>query len=151
MSKESRSGCVIRQATIEDVVAVANNLIEPAVHEMRRAEINPALQLFRDFKTYTTYVALAPDDKPMGLFGVNKEGNAWMQKTNKIYEYPRYFVQAFKTWLKSQPHPLLYNYVDIQHTKELTLLKKLGFKFLRVIPMTKNNNYYVEFVRLWIQ
>ena len=150
MPKEYRSSCVIRPATFDDLPPVINNLVEAGRQDMKRAGVNPALQIYIDYLTYNTYLALTPDDKPMVLFGINNEGNVWMQMTNEVYKHPRFFIQATKTWLQQQKSKILYNYIDIQNTALLKMVKKLGFKFLRVIPMTKNNNYYVEFVRLWL-
>lgn len=149
MPKEYRSSCVIRAATVDDLPFVVNNLVEAGWQDMIRAGLNPAIQIYKDFLAYDTYLALTPDDKPMVLFGINNDGNVWMQMTNEVYKHPRFFIHAAKTWLQQQRSKILYNYIDIQNTTLLKMVKKLGFKFLRVIPMTKNNNYYVEFVQLW--
>ena len=149
MPKEYHSSCVIRPATFDDLPPVISNLVDAGRQDMKRAGLNPALQIYIDFLTYNTFLALTPDQKPMVLFGINDEGNVWMQMTNEVYKHPRFFIQATKTWLQEQKSKILYNYIDIQNTALLKMVKKLGFKFLRVIPMTKNNNYYVEFVRLW--
>jgi hypothetical protein len=148
MPREYHSNCIIREAQLDDLPAVLDNLVEAGKKDMCRAGINPAIQLYKDYKTYNTYLALTPDQQPMVLFGINNEGNVWMQMTNEVYKHPRFFIQATKTWLQEQKSQILFNYIDIQNTALLKMVKKLGFKFLRVIPMTKNNNYYVEFVRL---
>ncbi len=148
MAKECQSTCVIRPATIEDLPLIIENLVEPGKQDMKRGGFNPAISILLDLKTYKTSVALSPDNIPMVLFGVNKDGNVWMQMTNEVYKHPRFLMKATKAWLSQQKHKLLYNYIDIQNTTLLKMVKKLGFKFLRVVPMTTNNIYYVEFVRL---
>lgn len=151
MSKEYHSTCVIRPATIDDLPAIIEDLVEPGKQDIRRAGVNPVIAITHDLLTYETSVALSPDNKPMVLFGVNSKGNVWMHMTNEVYKHPRFLMKATKAWLQQQRHKLLYNYIDIQNTTLLKMVKKLGFKFLRVVPMTPNNIYYVEFVRLWIQ
>lgn len=148
MAKECQSTCVIRPATIEDLPLIIENLVEPGKQDMKRGGFNPAISILLDLKTYKTSVALSPDNIPMVLFGVNENGNVWMQMTNEVYKHPRFLMKATKAWLSQQKHKLLYNYIDIQNTTLLKMVKKLGFKFLRVVPMTTNNIYYVEFVRL---
>jgi len=149
MTKECHSTCIIRPATVQDLPLIINDLVLPGKDDMKRGGYNPAISMLLDLKTYDTSVALSPDNKPMVLFGVNKDGNVWMQMTNEVYKHPRFLMKATKAWLAAQKHKLLYNYIDIQNTTLLKMVKKLGFKFLRVVPMTSNNIYYVEFVRLW--
>lgn len=148
MTKEYQSTCVIRPATLEDLPNIINDLVDAGKRDMQRGGVNPAIRIPIDLRTYETSVALSPDNKPMVLFGVNSNGNVWMQMTNEVYKHPRFLMKAIKAWLGQQKHKLLYNYIDIQNTTLLKMVKKLGFKFLRVVPKTTNNNYYVEFVRI---
>ena len=140
----------IRPATVSDIPVVIDNLLASAKEDIKRAGVHPVLTMLLDMALYKTSVILSPDGQPMALFGVNENGNIWMHMTNDVLKYPKAFMKTAKLWLSNQPHKLLYNYIDINNTALLKMVKRLGFKFLRVVPMTRNNLYYVEFVRLWI-
>lgn len=143
------STCLIRPATLKDLEFVQENLVDAGKQDMMRASINPVIAFLIDFKKNSLEVAMSPDNLPMVLFGVTTDGNVWMHMTNEVYKYPRFFMKATKAWIESQPHKMLYNYVDIQNTTLLKMVKRLGFKFLRVVAMPPNNNYYVEFAQIW--
>ena len=150
MTTECQSSVTIRPATVKDIPLITADLLEAARLDIERAGEHPVLMMAADMATYQTSVALSSDGYPLALFGVNKDGNIWMQMTNEVKKHPIAFIKAAKLWLSNQPHKLLYNYIDINNTALLKMVKRLGFKFLRVVPMTRNNLYYVEFVRLWI-
>ena len=151
MKNECYLASTIRPATVQDIPIIAANLLEAARLDIERAGQHPVLMMAEDMACYKTSVVLTPDGMPMALFGVNWAGNIWMQMTNDVLKYPKVFMKTAKLWLSEQPHKLLYNYIDINNTALLKMVKRLGFKFLRVVPMTRNNLYYVEFVRLWDQ
>ena len=150
MTQESHSAVTIRPATVGDIPAIVDNLLAAAREDITRAGENPVLMMLLDMALYKTSISFSPDGKPLALFGVNENGNIWMHMTDEVMKYPKAFMKAAKLWLSSQPYKLLYNYIDINNTALLKMVKRLGFKFLRVVPMTRNNLYYVEFVRLWI-
>jgi hypothetical protein len=149
MAKEYQSTCVIRPATLGDLPSFLDDLLDNCVMEHYRAGTNPALAVSKDMLTYNTQLALSPDGKPMVLYGINSHGNMWMQMTNEINKHPRAFVRATLDWLKKNKPRFLYNYIDIQNTTLLRFFKKLGCKFIRVVPKTMNNIYYVEVVKVW--
>lgn len=149
MPKEYQSACATRPATIHDIPSVLDDLMPAELEDFYRAGVDPVIQMLMDFQDYETTLFLSPDSKPMVLLGVNKEGNIWMQQTNEVFKHPRTFMRLAKWWLKSQPHKILHNSVDIQNTARLRMLKRLGFKCLRLHPVTKENIYYVEVVKLW--
>ena len=149
MTNECQSSLTIRPATIKDISIIAANLLEAARLDIERAGQHPVLMMAEDMACYETSVALSPDGKPLALFGVNWAGNIWMQMTNEVMNHPKAFMKAAKLWLSNQPHKLLYNHIDINNTALLKMVKRLGFKFLRVVPRTRNNLYYVEIVRIW--
>lgn len=149
MAKEYQSTCVIRPATLDDLPAFVDDLLEECVQEHRRAGTNPAIRIALDMKTYDTQLALSPDGKPMVLYGINQRGNMWMQMTNEIRKHPRAFVRLTLDWLAKKKPTFLYNFIDIQNTTLLKFFKKIGAKFIGIVPKTMNNIYYVEVVRLW--
>lgn len=151
MTKECYLEDTIRPAKTSDIPVIVDNLLPAAMLDIKRAGQHPVLMMAEDMTYYKTSVVLSPDGLPMALFGVDFTGNIWMHMTNDILKYPKVFMKTAKLWLSSQPYKLLYNYIDINNTALLKMVKRLGFKFLRVVPMTRNNLYYVEIVRLWQQ
>ena len=146
-----QSTCLTRKATIKDIPLIIDNLTQAGLQDIRRSGGNPAIKILYGLEVSDTIVAFSPDNIPLCLLGVTSNGNVWLHMTNEVYKYPRFFMKEAKAWLAKQQHQLLFNYIDIQNTALLKMVKKLGFKFLRVVPMTSNNIYYVEFVRLWQQ
>lgn len=149
MAKEYQSSCVIRQATLDDLPAFLDDLLDVCVQEHVRAGLNPALSVAADMTTYDTQLALSPDGKPMVLYGLNDEGRMWMQMTNEVTKHPRAFVRTALDWIKKKQPKFLYNFIDIQNTTLLKFFKKLGCKFIGIKPRTMNNIFYVEVVRVW--
>jgi len=149
MTDECYLDKTFRPATVSDIPLIVDNLLVAAKEDIKRAGVQPVLTMLLDMALYKTFVVLSPDGQPMALIGVNSDGNIWMHMTNEAMKYPKAFMKAAKLWLSNQPHKLLYNYIDINNTALLKMVKRLGFKFLRVVPMTRNNLYYVELVRLW--
>ena len=149
MTNECYLDKTFRPATVSDIPVIVDNLLAAAKEDIKRAGVHPVLTMLLDMAQYKTCVMLSPDGQLMALIGVNGEGNIWMHMTNEAMKYPKAFMKAAKLWINNQPHKLLYNYIDINNTALLKMVKRLGFKFLRVVPMTRNNLYYVEFVRLW--
>jgi len=147
----SQSTCFTRAATKEDIPLIIDNLTPAGLQDIKRAGSNPAIKMLYGLKVSESIVCYSPDNIPLCLLGVTSSGNIWLHMTNEVYKYPRFFMKEAKAWLAKQQHKLLFNYIDIQNTTLLKMVKKLGFKFLRVVPMTSNNIYYVEFVRLWPQ
>jgi len=149
MTDECYLDKTFRPATVSDIPLIVDNLLVAAKEDIKRAGVQPVLTMLLDMALYKTFVVLSPDGQPMALIGVNSDGNIWMHMTNEAMKYPIAFMKAAKLWLSNQPHKLLYNYIDINNTALLKMVKRLGFKFLRVVPMTRNNLYYVEFVWLF--
>lgn len=149
MAREHKSSCVIRPATLSDLPAFVDDLLDACIQEHIRAGKNPALSIALDMATYDTQLALSPDGKPMVLYGINSYGNMWMQMTNEVTKHPRAFVRAALDWLQLNKPKFLYNFIDIQNTTLLKFFKKLGCKFIGITPKTMNNNYHVEVVKIW--
>jgi hypothetical protein len=140
----------IRPATLDDVPEIALNLRSDDLNEIVEGiGFNPVLSISIGILTDDAIVFDAPDGKAAGVAGVDASGCIWMHCTNRTSQYPISFVKQARAWVDSLPHTILYNYADIRNISHLKLLKHLGFKFLRVVPFGPNNNYFVEFVRLW--
>ncbi len=139
----------IRPATRDDVADIALNLRSDDYREVvEGAGCNPVLSISLSISSGSAIVFDTPDGKAAGVAGVDASGCIWMHCTNETQRFPILFVKQARQWIDSLPHPILYNYADIRNTAHLKLLKHLGFKFLRVLPIGPNNLYFVEFVRI---
>lgn len=150
MTKEDQGSYDIRPATIDDLPGVLLDLVPAELEDFKRLGINPVLSAIADLKNYDTYIAFSPDSKPMVLFGTDDSGYAWMLNTNEVFRHPRAFMRQLRDWLNNQPHKLLHSVIDIQNIARIKMLKRVGFKLLRLLPVEMNgqNYYFVEIVRL---
>lgn len=140
----------IRAATIDDIPSVLNDLVPAELEDFKRLGINPVTAALLDIQQYDTHIAFSPDSKPMVLFGTDDSGYAWMLNTNEVFRHPRSFMRQLKAWLDSQPHKILHSIIDIQNIARIKMLKRVGFKLLRLLPVEMNgkNHYFVEIVRV---
>ena len=150
MTKENQGSYDIRPATIDDLPGVLNDLVQAELDDIKRLGINPVLEAVKSLRTYDTYIAFSPDSKPMVLFGTSDSGYAWMLNTNEVLKHPRSFMRQLKSWLDNQPHKVMHSVIDIQNVARIKMLKRVGFKLLRLLPIEMNgkNHYFVEIVRV---
>jgi hypothetical protein len=94
------------------------------------------------------------DGSPAGMAGVVRlsptEGQIWMLCTPLITTKPITFVRGAKAWLKEveQHYQMLWNLADARNHVHHKLLKHLGFKALRTVPMGPELLPYFEIVKL---
>jgi hypothetical protein len=142
-----------REATYEDGLRVLNHIrpedkaeVEGMGHEPLHI---PFGVLASDHATY-----FHVGEEPAGIAGIVElsptEGQIWMLCTPLITEKPHTFVREAKRWLKSveQEYQLLWNYADARNQVHHKLLKHLGFKALREVPVGPYNLPYLEIVKL---
>ena len=92
-----------------------------------------------------------------GLAGVvdqtDGSGQIWMLCTPAILSSPITFVRQAKKWLKDkeQYYSLFWNVADTRNIEHHKLLRHLGFKALRVVPVGPEQLPYFEIVKLCVQ
>lgn len=150
----------IRQATKQDALYVAKNLIEADRAEVIAATgLDPVLILpngvdgIRDVRVG----GLADEPElPMLIWGVDpvpgepSVGIPWMLCTPHIYEHPvelihtvkREWETYHKTW------PVLTNFTDARNVRHHRLLKWLGCHFVRKVPFGPASTPFIEFVSI---
>ena len=89
-----------------------------------------------------------PNGETAGVAGIEENGAIWMLCTPAIHKYPLTFAREAKRFIDSREEELLWNYVDKRNTVHLKLLRFLGFKFLRLVPMGPYNLPFIEFCRV---
>lgn len=150
MTKENIGSVETRPALISDLPSVLNDLVPAELADLKRLGIDPVVTALIDLKQCKPSIIFSPDSKPMILFGVDRTGYSWMLNTNEVYKHPRFFMKTLKVWFSNQPYKLLYSCIDIQNIPRIKMLKRVGFKLLRLLPVEMNgkNHYFVEIVRL---
>ena len=139
-----------RPATIRDAVLVANNL---------RAEDKAEVEGLGHNLLHLPYGVLASDHstvffdrsgEPAGIAGISGDGQIWMLCTPVIHNEPITFVRQAKLWLTGVEHNyrLLWNLADARNHVHHKLLKHLGFKALRAVPVGPEQLPYYEIVKL---
>jgi hypothetical protein len=137
----------IRPATLEDVPAIARDLLEEGKADFFRAGKNPVLCMAADTIYSNPLLLISPDGKPAALFGVDDYGCVWMNMTNEIRKHPKTFIKQAKEVVKTLG-PFLWNRVDIQNNNLRKFLRLIGFKVINVVPCDTRNIYYVEFAKV---
>lgn len=146
-----------RPATIRDGITVAQNIRKEDLQEIRGLGFDliniPVGVLTSEHSTvfYTRQGEIA------GCAGVNREegnvGRIWMLCTKAIHKEPITFVRQAKKWLNNieSNYRLLWNLADARNHTHHKLLRHLGFKAIRAIPVGEEQNLYFEIVRLCVQ
>ena len=98
----------------------------------------------------------APNGEIAGVAGIvrldDQVGQIWMLCTPVITKYPHIFVRRSKKWLKEvqTEYRLLWAYADVRNKVHHKLLRHLGFKALRTVPIGPKNLPYYEIVKLCV-
>ena len=145
-----------RPATIRDGITVAQNIRKEDLQELRGLGADlvniPVGILTSEHPT----VFFTKDGEIAGCAGVNREegdiGRIWMLCTNAIHKQPITFVRQAKKWINQiEPeYRLLWNLADARNHVHHKLLRHLGFKALRAVPVGEGQNLYYEIVRLCV-
>ena len=146
-----------RPATIRDGFTVAQNIPKEDLQELRGLGYDllniPVGILTSEHPT----VFYTKEGEIAGCAGVNREegnvGRIWMLCTEAIHKEPITFVRQAKKWLINieSNYRLLWNLADARNHTHHKLLRHLGFKAIRAIPVGEEQNLYFEIVRLCVQ
>lgn len=146
-----------RPATIRDGFTVAQNIRKEDLQELRGLGYDllniPVGLLTSEHPT----VFFTKEGEIAGCAGVNREegnvGRIWMLCTKAIHKEPITFVRQAKKWLNNieSNYRLLWNLADARNHTHHKLLRHLGFKAIRAIPVGEEQNLYFEIVRLCVQ
>lgn len=145
----STRGFTLKPATINDVPALVNQMLEKGLRDFERVGQHPVLSLALYIYEDESYLIYGPDGSLYGAYGITKDNGIWIQMTDKVKENPRTAVRFGKALMKYINRPFLWTTIDIQNTTLINLSRYLGFKVLRVFPDGPNNVYSIEIVRLW--
>jgi hypothetical protein len=145
----STRGFTLKPATINDVPALVNQMLEKGLRDFERVGQHPVLSLALYIYEDESYLIYGPDKSLYGAYGITKDNGIWIQMTDKVKENPRTAVRFGKALMKYINRPFLWTTIDIQNTTLINLSRYLGFKVLRVFPDGPNNVYSIEIVRLW--
>lgn len=139
-------------ATFRDGVTVAKNIRKEDLQEIRGLGFDlvniPVGVLTSEHAT----VFHTREGVVAGCAGVNREdgnvGRIWMLCTEAIHDEPVTFVRQAKKWLNEiQPeYRLLWNLADARNHIHHKLLRHLGFKAIRAVPI--GDAQYYEIVKL---
>ena len=147
---------LIREATTKDALLVGNNLRTDDRNELEGMGHN-TLQLPIGVMMSDHAVSFySPEGDIAGVAGIvpldNQVGQIWMLCTPVIETHPFIFVRSAKKWLNNiqKEYKLLWNLADARNQVHHKLLKHLGFKALRTVPIGPNNIPYYEIVKLCV-
>lgn len=146
-----------REATFEDGLRIINHLRPEDKAEVEGRGFSvlhvPLSILTTDHPTYF----FSPNGEPAGLAGVgclnnDKIGMIWMLCTPAIEKHPITFVRGAKSWLKEieKEYLLLWNLADARNQVHHKLLKHLGFRAIRTVPIGPKNLPYYEIIKLCV-
>ena len=145
-----------RISTLEDSLRLINNI---RIEDKKEVEGVGQTVLDLPFLVLnsshpTTF--FTPEGSMAGMAGIvdqaNGSGQIWMLCTPEILKTPITFIRQAKKWLsdKEQYYQLLWNLADTRNIEHHKLLRHLGFKALRVVPVGPEQFPYFEIVKLCV-
>ena len=92
------------------------------------------------------------EEKPVGMFGVSKEGSIWLLATDDIMKIKVSFLRESRKVISflCSKYRILWNYVDCRNELHIRWLKWCGFKFLRKINYGVNQKPFYEFIKIYV-
>lgn len=145
-----------RNSTIEDSLRLINQIRPEDKREVEGIgqsvlELPGLVLISNHATTFFTY-----EGELAGMAGIvdqaDGSGQIWMLCTPGIFTAPLTFVRQAKKWLrdKEQHYSLLWNLADTRNLEHHKLLRHLGFKALRVVPVGPEQLPYYEIVKLCV-
>ena len=143
-----------RPATIRDGLLVAKNLRKEDREELEGMDLNPRHLPFGVVASDHTIAFFSKEGVIAGVAGVvtveKGIGQIWMLCTEESHKEPIRMVRSAKRWIKEieSNYRLLWNLADARNHVHHKLLKHLGFRALREVPVGSKQLPYYEVVRL---
>ena len=143
-----------RPATIKDGFEVAKNLRTDDLNELLGMGYSHLHVPFGVATSSHATTFFTRNGDLAGVAGVNPESNGqalvWMVCTPAIHNEVFTFVRQAKHWLSEveTEYSLLWNLADARNHMHHKLLRHLGFKALRAVPVGPKQLPYFEIVKL---
>ena len=143
-----------RKSTLEDSIILINNLRQEDKQEVEGTgqTVLDLPFLVAGSSNATTF--FNPKGHLAGMAGVvdqaDGSGQIWMLCTPAIYDARILFIRQSRRWLKDvEPqYTYLWNWADTRNRMHHKLLKHLGFKAIRTVPIGPDNLPYFEIIKL---
>lgn len=136
----------IRQAKIDDVLAVANNMRWQDIAElqaMRGEDVSVSDTLFSAVRRSSHCWAAVKDDAVLAVFGIapvsllDGLGAPWLLATPNAERFAGALVKQGREYISimQRIYPRMVNFVDARNRKSIRWLKWLGFTIHDPVPM----------------
>ena len=145
-----------KPATFRDGITVAKHIRKEDLQELQGMGVDRLNIPVGIITSEHPTVFFSKEGKTAGVAGVYREeggiGRIWMLCTDVIHDEPITFVRQAKKWLTQieSEYRLLWNLADARNHVHHKLLRHLGFKALRAVPVGEEQNLYYEIVRLCV-
>lgn len=148
---------VVRSSVIADAAALAPKLRAADLQEIAARSGREAEDVLRFGieKSRQCYTVELPSGEIAAIFGVSdtpdaKLGAVWMLGSDSLLSIRLNFLRHSRGWVDTlfKDYLLLGNFVDERNTVHIQWLRWLGFRFLRRVPLGRNGEVFLEFVRL---
>ena len=145
-----------RPATIRDGFYVAKHLRKEDLQEIQGMGSNQLNVPVGVLTSEHSTVFFTKEGEIAGCAGINREdqnvGRIWMLCTDAIHKEPITFVRQAKKWLQliEPEYRLLWNLADARNHVHHKLLRHLGFKAVRSVPVGDKQLPYYEIVKLCV-
>lgn len=151
--------CTVRTSVEEDADLLAAHIREADRREVEALTNLPLDMILRQGikKCDTCFSAFSPEGDLLTIFGVSPHieddtiGIVWLLGTHDLYKIHYRFLRESHTWLNKlfgDKYRALTNWVDKRNTLHLRWLDWLGFQALQEQPIGKNQEPFIEVLKL---
>lgn len=143
-----------RTSTLGDSIELINNIRQEDKQEVEGTGLTVLDLPFLVAGSSHATTFFNPKEHLAGMAGIvdhaNGSGQIWMLCTPVIHDAPVLFIRQAKRWLKliENDYQLLWNWADTRNHMHHKLLKHLGFKAIRTVPIGPDNLPYFEIIKL---
>lgn len=145
----------LRAATLSDPFKIVQRLRDEDIRELETASGRDALHCLIAGVAFSeaSYVAIAPDGTPVGIFGLSKSSEntatIWAVFTDDILRWGKLCFKVSREVLNAfnAAYPILHNRVDSRNTLHVEWLKSMGCLIVKE-PVKVRGVPFLEFMRL---